>query len=471
MNRERGGQAGAGVWDEEHRRLTMGLLLTISITAFEALAVATVLPETATDLAAGDLGWYGWVFSGFMLSNLVGIPAAGSLADRGGPARPFIVGSILFMIGLLIAGAAPSMPCVVIGRIAQGFGAGALSSVAYVAVARGYAPADQPRMLALLASAWVVPGLMGPTAAATLAGQFGWRSVFLVLVPMTAVASWLAVRGLRELAPSDGPSEESMQMKPALRLAAGAGIAMLAAQSGQLWVILASAVVGIAIGLPALRQLLPDGTLAAEPGAPAALAAKALVTFAFFGAEAFLPLALTVVRGQSLVMAGFALTAGTLAWTTGAWIQERLVTRVDRTRLVRSGLALTALAIVGAAGVLVAPAPTALAIVSWALAGLGIGVAYSTTTLIVFDLTRDGGEGGAASALQLANVLGVAFGTGFGGAALGLATALGGTEAFGIALVDALMLVAALAGLFAAGRSGLPARSPVLGARAAAPAG
>lgn len=448
MTPKRAIEGGAGVWDPAHRRLTIGLLLTISMTAFEALAVATVLPATATDLGGSDaLAWYGWVFSGFMLANLVGIPAAGILADRGGPARPFVVGSILFALGLLVAGFAPSMPVVVAGRIAQGFGAGALSSIAYVAVARGYAAADQPRMLALLASAWVVPGLLGPSAAAALAGPFGWRSVFLLLVPMTAVAAGLALQGLRDLAPADRVREEPQQVGTALQLAVGAGIALLGAESHEPWTVALSVVVGIAIGLPALRRLLPEGTLVAKPGAPSALAAKGLVTFAFFGTEAFLPLSLTVVRGESIAMAGLALTAGTLAWTTGAWIQERLITRVDRALLVRTGLALVALSIVGAAGVLVASAPVVLAVATWAVAGLGIGISYSTTTLIVFERTPRGDEGGAAASLQLANVLGVAFGTGVGGAALGVTTALGGSQAFGIAVVDALMLGAVLVGL------------------------
>jgi MFS family permease len=271
---------------------------------------------------------------------------------------------------------------------------------------------------------------------------------------MTVVAAALAMKGLRELAPaSDGAAEQPMSIRAALQLALGAGIALLGAESHALLPSIACAAIGIAIGLPALRRLLPAGTLRALPGAPAALAAKGLVTFAFFGAEAFLPLALTVVRGQPMVVAGFALTAGTLAWTTGAWIQERLVSRVDRVALVRAGLAMVAVAIAGAASVLFVAAPGAVAIASWALAGLGIGVSYSTTTLIVFELTPEGGEGNAASALQLANVLGVAFGTGIGGALFGIATALGRSQASGIATIDAAMIVAAAAGFFAAGRS------------------
>jgi MFS family permease len=71
-----------GVWAPARRRLTTGLVLTITLVAFEALAIATVMPVVSDDL--GGLGLYGWVFSGFFLGNLLGIVLAGEAADRRG---------------------------------------------------------------------------------------------------------------------------------------------------------------------------------------------------------------------------------------------------------------------------------------------------------------------------------------------------------------------------------------------------
>jgi MFS family permease len=452
---------GAAVWDRAHRALTIGLLLTISVTAFEAMAVATIMPAVAAGLGAGDvassLGWYGWVFSGFMLANLVAIPASGSMSDRGDPLMPFVIGSVLFVAGLLVAGVAPSMPCLVAARIAQGFGAGALSSIAYVGIARGYEPADQPRMLALFASAWVIPGLLGPGAAALLASVAGWRSVFLLLVPVTLASSYVAARGLRSLSARDAAEQGgATSTRDAVQLAAGAALALLATNSGSAAFVAAGVAVGAAVAVPALRRLFPQGTLVAARGAPAALAAKTLVTFAFFGCEAFVPLSLTMVRGEPIHIAGLALTVGTLSWTTGTWIQERLVGKVELAVLAATGLALTALAICGASWVLVASSPAAVAVASWMTAGLGIGIAYPATTLVVFERTRgqEGQDGSAAASLQLANVLGIALGTGTAGAVLAIAAAGGVSTSVAIATSDALMLTGALAGLVAALRSG-----------------
>ena len=84
------GPAGDGVWAPGRRQLTAALVLTITLVAFESLAIATVMPVVADDL--GGLGLYGWVFSGFFLGSLLGIVLAGRAADRRGTRLPFAAG-------------------------------------------------------------------------------------------------------------------------------------------------------------------------------------------------------------------------------------------------------------------------------------------------------------------------------------------------------------------------------------------
>src|SRR4029077_14247449 len=98
-----------------------------------------------------------------------------------------------FVVGLVVAGSAAHMPIVVVGRIVQGFGAGAISAVSYAAIAAAYPDEAKPRMLALLSSAWVVPGLIGPALAGAIADHLGWRFVFLGLAPPTLLRPPLAL--------------------------------------------------------------------------------------------------------------------------------------------------------------------------------------------------------------------------------------------------------------------------------------
>ena len=192
-----GAVASDGLWAPHRRALTLGLVLSVTFVAVEALAVITVMPVVARDL--DGLALYGWVFSTFQLSSLIGIVVAGRDADRHGPARPYVAGLVLFSAGLLVAGLAPFMWVLVAGRCLQGLGAGAVPAVAYVAIGRSLREVQRARMMAVLSTAWVVPGLVGPGVAAAVAHLFGWRWVFLGLIPLVGVAGPIAVPALVRL--------------------------------------------------------------------------------------------------------------------------------------------------------------------------------------------------------------------------------------------------------------------------------
>jgi MFS family permease len=424
-----------GLWAPRHRALTTGLVLTITFVASEALAVVTVMPVVARDL--GGLRLYGWVFSGFMLGSVVGIVAAGREADRRGPAVPFVAGVLLFGAGLAIAGLAPTMAVLVAGRVLQGIGAGAVPSVAYATIGRSLPEALRPRMMAVLSTAWVAPGLAGPAIAAEVARLFGWRWVFLGLLPVVAVAGSIAVPALVRLGPPAASHAREHRLTDGLRTAAGAAVLLaglsLAAGSGAIWAGLALVAAGAAVGLPALRRLVPPGTLTGRPGLPATIASRGLLTFTFFGADAYVTLAVTAVRHRTPVIAGIAVTGATVAWTIGAWVQARLNDTWEGRRLVRAGLLIVLAGIAGMLVLVLVPAvPVTEGLAAWTVAGLGMGLSYAPLSLMMLHKAAPGQEGQASASLNLADVLGTAIGIGAGGAAV--AGAAGGDLRMGVAV-------------------------------------
>ena len=130
----------------QRKGLTVGLILTITLVAFEALGVATAMPLVVRDL--GDLHLYGWAFTAPLLASVIGITVGGSAVDRRGPGPPFAAGLVLFTVGLAIAGAAPSMPVLVAGRFVQGLGAGVVPPAAYGAIGRAFQDRARARMFA-----------------------------------------------------------------------------------------------------------------------------------------------------------------------------------------------------------------------------------------------------------------------------------------------------------------------------------
>jgi MFS family permease len=448
-----------GLWRPERRALTIGLVLTITLVAFEALAVSTVMPIVVDEL--GGIELYGWVFSAFFLGALIGIVMVGGAIDRGGLAVPFAIGLGLFGLGLLGGGLAPSMPFLVVARFLQGLGAGTLQPIAYVAIGRSLPERLRPAMFATLSTAWVLPGVVGPAIAGAVGEAFGWRVVFLGLMPLIAVAGSLTLQALRRVTAAPALDDEGTlaaraarrgRLPLAIAVALGTGLFTLGLTTAQPGPTVVLVVAGSIIGLYATRRLTPAGTLTARPILPAAVLLRGIQTCGFFGVDAFVALTLVDWRGLSATEAGVALTAATIAWTGGAWIQARGAARWPTFRFVQVGFITI---VVGLAGMLLVLIPS----VSWlvvlpafGVAGLGMGLSYSPLTLIVLREASVATQGASTSALSLTDSIGATLGTGISGAIIAAAVRSTGEPVLGIVAAFVVAIVILSVGLGLTGR-------------------
>jgi MFS family permease len=460
--------AAEGLFAPGRRELTVGLVLTVTIVASESLAVGTVMPIVAEEL--GDLHLYGWAFSAFFLGSLVGIVVAGGLLDRGGLRGPLAVGLGLFTVGLLLGGLAPSMPVLVAARLLQGLGAGAVPPVAYVAIGRSLPETLRPRMFAVLSTAWVIPGVLGPSVAGLVVQVASWRWIFLGLLPLVVVAGTVTLGALRSVPPAP-PSEHDAarsnvgRIPLAIAVAIGAGVTLAGlTATGALG--LAAIGVGVLILGPTFRALSPPGTLRLARGVPAAIALRGVLTFAFFGADVYVPYLLVQARGLEAWTGGLAFTAATLTWTGGSWIQARLAARFGTRAFVGFGFGLLAVGVAITMSVVFVGVPWPVAVVGWSIAGLAMGLSYSPLSLAVLRDAPVTEQGSASAALQLSDVLGTALGTGVAGAIVAAAertvAADGGPSgpvlgdlsgaAIGIVAAFGLSIVVAVAGWIATRR-------------------
>jgi MFS family permease len=440
-----------GVWSHGRRALTLGLVFTITLVGFEALALTTILSIIHDDLH--DINLLGWVFPAYFLGSLFGVIAAGYDADRRGPARPFVLGLLLFAAGLLGGGLAPNMAVLVSMCALQGVGGGAIPAVAYVAIGRAYPATLQPRMFAVLSTAWVLPGLIGPAISGVVASAFGWRWVFLGLLPLVALAAGMTTRALHELGPPGGEEPVDRRLG-ALVLVTGAAMVIAGGTAHSAVATPVLIVAGGVIATRAFVRLVPSGTARLAAGLPAAIGLRGLMTFAFFGTDAFVSFTVTDARKESILYGGLALTAATLTWTTGSWIAERRVRALGPARFVRVGLLIIAAGIGLMIGVARFDFPIATAVLAWGVAGLGMGLAYSPISLVTLAQATAGGEGGASASLQLSDTLGVALGTGTTGAIIAAGAAIGSTR--GDALAVAFLVCAVVAIFTAIAASRLP---------------
>lgn len=445
--------------------LTVGLVLAITLNAFEALAVVAALPSVAADLHGDSL--YGAVFVAYMLAVVLSIVVSGVLADRFGPARPFGIGLVTFTIGLVGAATAPTMAVVVASRALQGFGGGSLAGIAYVGIARGYPAEARPRLFAILSTAWVVPGILAPPLAGFVAEHFGWRWVFAGLLPFIPLLTLLTLPALHRLGPPTNAQHEPRRSARALQLAVGAGMVVTGFDTKQVVLAVTLVVAGATIAIPALSRLLPPGALRAAHGLPAAVLARGLLNAAFFGTDAFIPFAADRVHGASRLIAGLSITSATLTWTLGSVVQARHTGEWSPRSVIRAGFLFVAAGVLLTSPVVSPSTPVGLAFLTWAVAGVGMGLGYNSTSVVAMAQAEPGTEGRASSQLQIADALGFALASGVSGAIVAAGDRAGRSPGSSLTLVFATMFVVAVAGFAVAGRAGRRVSASV----AAAPAG
>ncbi|WP_234995805.1 MFS transporter [Streptoalloteichus hindustanus] len=398
--------------------MTLALFLLVTLAAFEGMSLGTALPTIVADLHGESM--YSWPFVAFLAASVVGTVLSGRISDRWGPVPALVVGPLLFLAGLVIAGVAQTMVVLLVGRVLQGVGSGAQVVALYVMIAQVYPERDRPAAFGVLSAAWVIPSLVGPTVAGLLTQHLSWRWVFLSLAPLVAVGVLMLTPVLRQLGIRRDSSggDERWWLLPLAAVGAAAGLASLtwAAQHPSLGSA-GVAAVALAVLVPALRHLLPAGTLVGRPGLPMTILSRGLIAGVFFSVEAYVPLTLSSVHGFSPAMAGLPLTLGSLGWSAASMWQARR--EGDPQVRIRNGFLLVAVAAVGI--VVIAPdwGPPWAVVPLWLVAGAGMGLAMPSISVRTISLSADGEQGANSAALQVCDMLGSACLIGLGGALIG----------------------------------------------------
>ena len=406
----------------ERGPVLLAVMLSIGLVAIDATILATAVPSVVEDLGGFDL--FPWLFSVYVLAQAVTVPIYGKLADVVGRKPVMLTGIGLFLLGSLLCGVAWSMTALVVFRALQGLGAGAVQPMGMTIMGDIYSLEERAKTQGYIASVWAAASLVGPTLGGIFADYASWRWVFLVNLPLGAVAVWLIVRNL---------SEEVVRRRhridyagAALLTAGGVLLLLGLLEGGVAWAWRSATSVGVfAAALVLLALFAVVERRVAEPVLPmwvfrsrvlnAANAATFLVGVLLLGLTSYVPLFAQGVLGTGALVAGLVLAAMTIGWPIAASNSGRLYLTVGFRATVLLG---TVFAVGGALLLLTVDAGSPV----WWLAvpdfvmGIGFGLIASPAVVLAQASVSWDRRGVATGATMFARSMGSAVGVAVFGA-------------------------------------------------------
>ncbi|WP_261133806.1 MDR family MFS transporter [Bacillus sp. Marseille-Q3570] len=363
------------------------VILAMFMAAIEGTIVSTAMPSIVADL--GGFRLYSWVFSAYLLMQAVTILIYGKLSDLFGRKPVFTFGISMFMIGSVMCGFAGTMEMLIISRLIQGFGAGAVMPIATTIVGDMYTMEERAKIQGYLASVWGISAVLGPALGGFIVLYWEWAWVFWLNIPLGI----LAILGTNLFLHEDiEKKKHKIDYIGALLIFVAVSSLMIALIQGGVSLPWTSwQIIGL-IGTFAVSFLLfiIQERRAAEPTMPLSIWKDRLITLAnlaslttgaiLFGISSFLPAYVQGVMEESPLVAGFTLTTMSIGWPIASTLAGRLIIKLGfRTVALGGGIAL----VLGSL-FFVALDPVKGPI--WAAIGsfiIGVGMGLSTTTFIV----------------------------------------------------------------------------------------
>jgi len=406
-------------------------MASMVMVAIEATIVSTAMPQIVAQL--GGLRLYSWVFSSFLLTQTAATVVFGKLSDLYGRKHIMLLGIAIFLVGSVLAGCAWSMPSMIVFRLIQGMGAGAVQPVGLTIVADLYPARERGKIQGYISSLWAVSAVLGPIVGGLILRDFSWAWIFWINVPIGLAAAAGFMLFLH-----DSPKYERRSIDiagAAMFTVAIASLLIALTETGTSHgetVLLMTGLFAVSAGLFVLQE-----RRAADPMISFALwsrrpiaVANAVAVFsgmALIGLTTFLPMYMQSVLHQSAVISGLTLTMVLVGWPVGSMLAARLFHRAGLRSILIVGSTLMPAG--AAAFVLLNPqsSPVTAALGSLVM-GLGMGL-VSIGSLILIQEIVDWAQRGSVTA---SNLFARNLGSTLGATALGAVLNYGLSHAKGV---------------------------------------
>src|ERR1044071_8528789 len=171
--------------------IAVSVMLATFMEVLDTSVANVALPHIAGNLSAST-DQATWVLTSYLVSNAIVLPATGWLSARFGRKRLLIFCIGLFTAASFMCGAATSLPMLILARVIQGAGGGALQPIAQAVMLESFPPARRGAAMAVYGMGVVVAPIIGPTLGGWITDSYTWRWIFYINLPVGLLASFMA---------------------------------------------------------------------------------------------------------------------------------------------------------------------------------------------------------------------------------------------------------------------------------------
>lgn len=414
------------------------LMLGVWLNAADALVTVALMPSVARSI--GGYAYFAWAAGAFMLGGIVSCASGGPLAARLGLKQGLLLAGGLYGAGCGLSAAAPGVALFLIGRLAQGVGAGWLLALVFVAIGAAFPERLAARLFAALAAVWGGATLLGPMVGGGFATLGLWRWVFWAFALQTAVFMVGVALALPTAARAQSQSPGVPWRQLGLVAAGVLGIAVAGVARG--WIAPAAGLGGlvilaaaVAVDRGAAVRILPRGGTDLRHARGLGYAAILLFSMAATPHTIYSPILIQRIHGSTPLIAGYVVACEAVGWS-GVAVFVGGARRPAQDRLIQLGGVLAVAGIL-ALGLTVGWGP----VWSVALSALPMGAGFGCSFAFITARAVEGAEGHeralASAAVPTLQYIGGSIGAAYAGV---LASGLGLGRPFSAATAAAAAL-------------------------------
>ncbi|MDX8342547.1 MDR family MFS transporter [Rossellomorea sp. YZS02] len=401
--------------ETKQKSVVFALLIATFLTAIEGTIVSTAMPKIVEDLGGSEL--YTWVISVYLLAIVISTPVFGKLADLFGRKIMFTIGVSIFLAGSMLSGLSQSMEQLVLFRLIQGIGAGALTTLPFTIIGDVFTFEMRAKMQGWMSSVWGIAGITGPLAGGFIVDTISWHWIFYMNLPFGIVSLFLLWTSLKEnIEKKKHRIDYSGIFTFAVSITAFLyALTLLKEQkqvTGGILTLLIIAAIGISLFLwiesKAEEPMLPL-TLFKNRFITISTIAGFMLGFILVAVTFYIPLWVQGVTGLNATMSGVTMLPMSITWPFAAVLSGRLMAKTSIGRITVMGISVITAGCLGLV-LLTEHTPVPMMMVVTAFIGFGFGLSLTAFTVAVQSSVEWKVRGAAMGTFNLMRNLGQSIG-------------------------------------------------------------